>query len=150
MKSDTKKHLCKLFFLILLKGLIIVFYYFYWCQTINRIQNKHFVYIMCVCTVYIYCVYINTHTCMYKFQNNFYFYILHIFFYNINYMNINTCKYFQYIYFMCVYLYIHNKYRQYTPIYANKTLFWMRLIATNHLTALIISYFELTGLNQFI
>ncbi len=43
---------------------------------------------------------------------------------------------------MCVYLYIHNKYTQYTHIYyVNKNLFWMRLIAINRLTALIISQF---------
>ncbi len=32
-------------------------------------------------------------------------------------MNLNICKYFQNIYDMCVYLYIHNKYTQYTQIY---------------------------------
>ncbi len=36
---------------------------------INRIQNKSVcVHNICVCTVYIYYVYINTHTCMYIFQ----------------------------------------------------------------------------------
>ncbi len=38
---------------------------------------------------------------------------------------------------MCVYLYIHNKYTQYTHIYyVNKNLFWMWLIVINRLTAL--------------
>ncbi len=38
---------------------------------INRIQNKSFsLYNICVCTVYIYYLYINTHTCMYIFQKN--------------------------------------------------------------------------------
>ncbi len=63
--------------------------------------------------------------------------------YNINYMNINiyTCKYFQNIYCMCVHLYIHNKYTQYThTYYVNKNLFWMRLITINNLTALIVHY----------
>ncbi len=37
---------------------------------------------------------------------------------------------------MCVYLYIHNKYTQYTYTYCKqKLLFCMRLIAINHLTA---------------
>ncbi len=40
---------------------------------------------------------------------------------------------------MCLYLYIHNKYTQYTLIYyVNKNLFWMQLITINRLTALII------------
>ncbi len=40
---------------------------------------------------------------------------------------------------MCVYLYIHNKYTQYTLIYyANKTFI---LDAINRLTALILKYF---------
>ncbi len=38
---------------------------------------------------------------------------------------------------MCVYSYIHNKYTPYTHICKQKLLFWMRLIAINHLTALI-------------
>ncbi len=42
---------------------------------------------------------------------------------------------------MSVYLYIHNKYTEYTHIYyVNKNLFWMRLITINHLTALIYIY----------
>ncbi len=43
---------------------------------------------------------------------------------------------------MCVYLYKHNKYTQYTHIYyVTKNLFWMRLIAINRLTALKKEYF---------
>ncbi len=56
---------------------------------INRIQNKSVFNIIYVCTVYIYYVYINTHTCMYIFKKICYVYILNIFIYNINYMNIN-------------------------------------------------------------
>ncbi len=42
-----------------------------WLIVINCIQNKSFcVYNICVCTVYIYYVYINTHTCMYIFKQN--------------------------------------------------------------------------------
>ncbi len=42
-----------------------------WLIAVNRIQNKSFcVHNICVCTVYIYCVYINTHTCMYIFKKN--------------------------------------------------------------------------------
>ncbi len=40
-----------------------------------------------MCTVYIY-VYINAHTCIYIFQKNVMF-ILNIFIYNLNYININ-------------------------------------------------------------
>ncbi len=45
-------------------------------------------------------------------------YVLNIFIYIIKYnnININTCKYSQNIYCMCVYSYIHNKYTQYTHI----------------------------------
>jgi len=39
---------------------------------------------------------------------------------------------------MCVYLYIQNNYIQYTQIYVNTDLFWMRLIASNFCTALVI------------
>ncbi len=42
--------------------------------TINHIQNKSFcLHNIYVCAVYIYYVYINTHTCMYIFQKNFMF-----------------------------------------------------------------------------
>ncbi len=38
---------------------------------INRIHNIHFcLHNICVCTVYIYYVYINTNTCMYIFKKN--------------------------------------------------------------------------------
>ncbi len=58
-------------------------------------------------------------------------------------INVHACKYFQNVYCMCVHLYIHNKYTQYTHIYyVNKQLFWMRLIAINCLTALIIMHFN--------
>ncbi len=41
---------------------------------INHIQNKSFcLHNICVCSVYIYYVYINTHTCMYIFQKNVFF-----------------------------------------------------------------------------
>ncbi len=41
--------------------------------------NRDFVYIIYVCSVYIYYVYINTHMCMYIFQRNVIFYILNVF-----------------------------------------------------------------------
>ncbi len=57
---------------------------------INRIENKSFgLHNICVCSVYIYYAYLNGHTCMYIFQKKKCFYILNIFIYNINYMNIN-------------------------------------------------------------
>ncbi len=100
---------------------------------------------MCVCVychifiyTYIYYVYINTHTLNYL-------YMLNIFIYNMNntFRHVNACKYFQDIYCMCVYLYIHNKYTQNTHIYIYITflvkLFFLDMI--NCLAALnIISY----------
>ncbi len=55
---------------------------------INGIQKKFCLHNVCVCIVYMCYVYINTHTCMYIFNTNV-VYILNIFLYNINYMNIN-------------------------------------------------------------
>ncbi len=124
-----------------------------WLIAINRIQKiQVFVYIICVCTVYIYYVYINTHTYsiywkylhklhiyMYKFI--FTLFILYIYIYIYIYINIfNINNIFSEIYTcMCVYLYIHNKYTQYTHILLceQKLLFWMRLIAINRLAALL-------------
>ncbi len=66
-----------------------------------------------------YYVYINTHTCMYAFKKKYDVYILNLFIYNITeykYTQVNACKYFLNVYGMCVYLYIHNKYTQYTHI----------------------------------
>ncbi len=53
---------------------------------------------------------------MYIFKKN--VYILNIFIYNIKYINVYTCKYFQNIYCMCVYLYIHiiNKHARHAYI----------------------------------
>ncbi len=50
-------------------------------------------------------------------------------------MHVNTCKYFQNIYCTCVYLYIHNKYTQYTHILYKQKLI---LDAINRCPALII------------
>ncbi len=70
---------------------------------INRIQNKSFVYIIYMCTSYIYYVYKYTHIHVYISEKHVMFYVLNVFIYNIN------------IYCMCV-LYIHNKCTQYTYI----------------------------------
>ncbi len=87
--------------------------------------------------MYIYYVYINANTCMFRFKKSV-VYILNIFLYNINiymFIHVNIFK----TYTVCVYLYIHYKYTQYIYIYYvnNFFLFWMRLIAINNLTALI-------------
>ncbi len=80
---------------------------------------------------------------MYIFKEICYVYIFNIFIYNINcnkYIHVNTCKHFQNIYCMCVYLYIHKyEHTQYKYIYyVNKNLYyWVRLIAINRLTALL-------------
>ncbi len=63
---------------------------------------------------------------MYIFKKICYVYILHI----CIYINVYTCKYFQNIYCMCVYLYIYNKYTEYTHIYYVKNTFI--LDAINH------------------
>ncbi len=61
---------------------------------------------MCVCAVYLLCIYKCTHMHVYKKIS--YVYILNIFIYNINYeykyINVNIFEY-----CMCVYLCIHNK-----------------------------------------
>ncbi len=47
---------------------------------INRIQNKSFgLHNICMCTVYIYYVYINTNTCMYIFKKIWCLYIKYIY-----------------------------------------------------------------------
>jgi len=78
------------------------------CQKINHIQNKVFVNTMCVCCVYLLCIYKYIHMHVYI-SETFYVYILIIFIY--------TCKY-KKIYKVCVCacLYIHNKYTQDTHI----------------------------------
>ncbi len=52
--------------------------------------------------------------------------ILNIFIYKLyKYIYLNACKYFQNIYCMSVFLYIHNKYTQYTHIsYVNKNFYF--------------------------
>ena len=68
---------------------------------------------------------------MYIFQRNILFlYIKCIYLpyklYEYKYRHVNACKYFQNIYRMCVYLYIHNKYTQNTHIYyANKNFYFV-------------------------
>ncbi len=48
--------------------------------------------------------------------------------------------------YVCVFIYTHNKYTQYTHIYVNKKrLFWMRLIAINRLTALVCILFIISS-----
>ncbi len=60
---------------------------------INHIQNKNNVLMclhnICMSTVYMYYVHINTHKYMCIFQKICYVYKLNIFIYNIKYMNIN-------------------------------------------------------------
>ncbi len=72
-------------------------------------------------------------------------YILHLFIYNINNLNININRNIFKIYTVCVCIYINTIYI-YIYIYIHRTLiyyakqkllFCMRLIAINHLTALI-------------
>ncbi len=82
---------------------------------------------MSVYCVYLLCIYKYKHMHVYIFKKICYVSILNIFIYNIKSNNINvyTCKYFQTIYCMSVYLYIHNKYTQYTYIYyVNKNFYF--------------------------
>jgi len=54
---------------------------------INRIQNKSlFLHNICVCTVYNYFVYINTHTCLYIFKKYVHVYIVCIFIHYLYYI----------------------------------------------------------------
>ncbi len=57
---------------------------------IGHFQNKSLrLHNICVCSVYIYYIYLNTHTCMYIFlEKKIYFYILNIFIYHIIYLDI--------------------------------------------------------------
>ncbi len=73
-----------------------------------------------------------------------YIYIyIYIYIYKLHeykYIHVNTCKYFQNTYLMCVYSYIYiiNIHSTHTHVlYKQKLLFWMRYITINHLTALI-------------
>ncbi len=68
-----------------------------------------------------------------------YVYILNIFIYNINYMNINICMLIHvnifkiYTVRVCLYIYIINIHSTHTYIlYRQKLLFWMRLIVAQH------------------
>ncbi len=78
-------------------------------KKINLLFCLHYVCVMCI----------HTHACIYLRKN---VYILNIFIYNINDSNTN-------IYCMCVYLYIHNKYTQYTCMLCKLTFI---LDAINH------------------
>ncbi len=70
-------------------------------------------------------------TCMDTFKKNMLcLYITNIYIY-INYMNRNIYMYIfsKFILRVCVCVYIHNTYTQYSHIhYVNKNLFWMRLM----------------------
>ncbi len=74
-----------------------------WLIAINRIQNKKCLHNTCVCTVYIYYVYINTQRFMYIFKKNMLLlYIKYIYIrYNL-YEYKYTCTYFQKICCMCL------------------------------------------------
>ncbi len=72
---------------------------------------------VCVPCIFILYIQKHTHTCLYVRQIC-YVYILNIFIYNINYMNVNVFK----IYTLCACLYIYIMNIQYTHIYyINKT-----------------------------
>ncbi len=59
--------------------------------------NIFYIYIHNVCALHIYCVYTNTHTCMFVFKKN----VVHI----LNACIYNTCKYVlcMCVYIMCIY-----------------------------------------------
>ncbi len=105
----------------------------------NRIQNKCFcLHNKCICNVFIYYVYINTHTHT--------VYILKIFtcirIYIIIFYII--CKYILHINITFFLKYIHNKYTQYTHISCKqKCLFWMRSIVINCLTVQFVYVFKI-------
>ncbi len=83
----------------------------------NRIQNKSLcLHHICVYTVYIYHVYINTQTCMYILTciyMHMYIYIIHIICKYILYINNIFLKYILYV---CVFIYTINMHRTHTHI----------------------------------
>ncbi len=70
-----------------------------WLIKINHIQNKICLHSICMYTVYIYYVCINTNTCTYIFKNKNIVYILNIF--------VNVCVYVYMCVCVCVYIYIY-------------------------------------------
>ncbi len=97
---------------------------------INCIQNKRFcLHNIYVCTVYIYHVYINihTHACVYTYKKK-YVYALQILVYNINYVNINIYMEIFSKNILCLYLYINNKYVQYTHVLCKHKSFLLDVI----------------------
>ncbi len=131
-----------------------------WLIMINRIQNKSFCLhnIICVCSVYIYYVYTNTHTYNIYFVQYIYnvYYIYNIYMYififikfilYINIFNLDLYliykqhRFLKYIYMLvcvCIYIYIYIHiyiyiYTIHTPILCKqKLLCWMRLIVWQH------------------
>ncbi len=97
---------------------------------------KVLVYIMCV--VYIYYVYINTHTNSIFCENIYmYIHIIYIIYKQLIYKHNIFLKYIH----ACVWIYIHNKYTQHTRILCKqKLLFWMQLITINRWTALFVIF----------
>ncbi len=87
----------------------IYIYFFLCCQTIviNCIQFIVIVY-MCVYCVYLLCVYKYTH--IQHIFENIYMYIFILQFKYLLYKHNNFLKYIH----VCVYLFMHNKYKQYT------------------------------------
>ncbi len=103
---------------------------------------------MCVYCVYLLCIYINTHSCMYTFHKN----MLCLYFkfiYNINYINTNIDNIFKiYTVCMCIYIYIIHLHRRHTYIKQTKTvIFCMRLIVWQHYFKF--SYFYLSVFKKY-
>ncbi len=88
---------------------------------------------MCIYCVYIHYLYINALTCMYIFQKNMFCLYMKYIYKLYKYIYVNTCKYFQNIYCMCVYLYIDNEYTHsiYTYIMQSKTFILDAINRTN-------------------
>ncbi len=105
---------------------------------INRIQNKGFcLHNICMCTVHIYCVYINTHTYS-KYFENIYMYIF-IFLYYTLYIFNKYNIFLKYIH-ACVCIYIYTVTVHTHILIKQNLLFWMWLIMINRLTALSATY----------
>ncbi len=147
-KSSVNKELILLHF----RYNIVFFSAVKWLIAINHIQNKSYcLHNICVCAMYIYYVYINTHTCMYIFKKNILcLYIFNIFIYDIIYLNINIYMeiFSKYMLYVCLYIYIINIHSTHIHILCKqKLLFWMRLIVINRLTAQILIFFLKTIFN---
>ncbi len=108
---------------------------FKWENLHNWWLTKYFFAPLYVCTVHIYCVYINTHTYS-KYFENIYMYIFIFLYYTL--CIFNKYKLFLKYIHACVCIYIYTVHTH--ILIKQNLLFWMGLITINRLTALSATY----------